>query len=257
MLRFFRRIRKELLDRGTTSKYLIYAVGEIMLVMIGILLALQVNNWNDNKKQRAREVEIIHEIRDDLNITKNDIKRAIQIHRDAIKSMQTIKSAILEENPIDDKIILDIQKSIQDDQAYPKTIGYNILKTIGFDLISNKSLRSRIAKVYDLWLGLLVDFGEDNEKYDIALKIKPFLIKHLVLNRDEKDTITFGTHNDTIVVNDWSIKDYFNFMNDEDFAFTLQEQMMVRKDKILLHESARKEIDRVLQLIELELRESK
>jgi hypothetical protein len=42
MLTFFRRFRKELLDRGSTSKYLLYAIGEILLVMIGILLALQV-----------------------------------------------------------------------------------------------------------------------------------------------------------------------------------------------------------------------
>ena len=54
MLTFFRRIRKGLLGDGATSKYLLYAVGEILLVMIGILLALQVNNWNEGRKEQLQ-----------------------------------------------------------------------------------------------------------------------------------------------------------------------------------------------------------
>ena len=50
MLPFFRRIRQSLLTNGAARKYLFYAAGEVLLVMIGILLALQVNNWNENRK---------------------------------------------------------------------------------------------------------------------------------------------------------------------------------------------------------------
>jgi hypothetical protein len=46
MLKFFRRIRRKLLDEGSLRKYLVYAIGEITLVVIGILIALQINNWN-------------------------------------------------------------------------------------------------------------------------------------------------------------------------------------------------------------------
>jgi len=58
MIKFFRRIRQRLLPEnkpalsaGRLSKYLLYAVGEIALVMIGILLALQINNWNEHKRK--------------------------------------------------------------------------------------------------------------------------------------------------------------------------------------------------------------
>ncbi len=51
MIKFFRRIRQNLLSEGKTGKYFKYAIGEIVLVMIGILLALQVNNWNERKKE--------------------------------------------------------------------------------------------------------------------------------------------------------------------------------------------------------------
>ena len=52
MLRFFRQIRQRLITDNKFSKYLLYAVGEIILVMIGILLALQVNNWNQEQEQQ-------------------------------------------------------------------------------------------------------------------------------------------------------------------------------------------------------------
>ena len=50
MIKFFRKIRQNLLSEGKTGKYFKYAIGEIVLVMIGILLALQVNNWNQRLK---------------------------------------------------------------------------------------------------------------------------------------------------------------------------------------------------------------
>ncbi|WP_243471151.1 DUF6090 family protein [Winogradskyella sp. MH6] len=50
MIKFFRHIRKNLINEGKTSKYLKYALGEIILVVIGILIALQINNWNEDHK---------------------------------------------------------------------------------------------------------------------------------------------------------------------------------------------------------------
>ena len=73
MINFFRRIRKQLADDNKPLKYMRYAVGEIVLVMIGILLALQVNNWNEVRKSKIK-AEIFKEkiisdlIKDTLNI---------------------------------------------------------------------------------------------------------------------------------------------------------------------------------------------
>ena len=62
MLKFFRKIRQQLLSDNQFTKYALYALGEILLVMIGILLALQVNNWNEQKKNKAAEQHLLKDL---------------------------------------------------------------------------------------------------------------------------------------------------------------------------------------------------
>lgn len=67
MIKFFRHIRKQLLTENKFSKYFLYAIGEIFLVVIGILIALQVNDWNENKKQENRKTEVTKSLVVELN----------------------------------------------------------------------------------------------------------------------------------------------------------------------------------------------
>ena len=66
MIKFFRRIRRKLLDEGNLKRYLVYAIGEILLVVIGILLALQINAWNQSEKDKDEEKEYLERIVTDL-----------------------------------------------------------------------------------------------------------------------------------------------------------------------------------------------
>jgi hypothetical protein len=59
MIKFFRRIRQKLLEQNRFSKYMFYATGEILLVVIGILIALQVNTWNEKRKQEILEIQYL------------------------------------------------------------------------------------------------------------------------------------------------------------------------------------------------------
>jgi ABC-type phosphate transport system permease subunit len=69
MPKFFRNIRQKLLNENKFSKYVIYAIGEIILVVIGVLIALQIDNWNDFEKNKRQEQVIVDNILQDL---KND-----------------------------------------------------------------------------------------------------------------------------------------------------------------------------------------
>ena len=67
MLKFFRNIRKKLVSEGNTSKYIKYAIGEIILVVIGILIALQINNWSEISKNRDKEITYLNRITTNLS----------------------------------------------------------------------------------------------------------------------------------------------------------------------------------------------
>jgi hypothetical protein len=67
MIKFFRHIRQTMINENRFTKYFLYAVGEILLVVIGILIALQINNWNENQKLRQRQVDLMNALILDLN----------------------------------------------------------------------------------------------------------------------------------------------------------------------------------------------
>lgn len=66
MIKFFRKIRYNLMETGKTGKYLKYAIGEIVLVVIGILIALQINNWNEKRKDSMKENHIVKSLYNEL-----------------------------------------------------------------------------------------------------------------------------------------------------------------------------------------------
>jgi len=78
MLKFFRKIRKNLINQNRFSKYLIYAIGEIILVVIGILIALSINNWNEGRKSRVVELRVLKQIEADLNKTLPQLEGAVK-----------------------------------------------------------------------------------------------------------------------------------------------------------------------------------
>ena len=78
MIKFFRKIRQKLLSKNKFSKYLIYAIGEIVLVVIGILIALEINNNNEAKVNKDRFLGVLQEIETDLF---NDLPKVFWILR--------------------------------------------------------------------------------------------------------------------------------------------------------------------------------
>ena len=66
MIKFFRKIRYSLMEQNKTSKYFKYAIGEVVLVVIGILIALSINNWNEDRKERNKEVSYLKNLKVDL-----------------------------------------------------------------------------------------------------------------------------------------------------------------------------------------------
>ena len=79
MIKFFRKIRQRLLSENKITKYLIYALGEILLVVIGILIALQINNWSEEQKRRIIEDGVIVALNSEYKEAKEDLGRKISL----------------------------------------------------------------------------------------------------------------------------------------------------------------------------------
>ena len=87
MIKFFRKIRQKLLSENKFSKYLLYAIGEIVLVVIGILIALQINNWNESRKQEVEQIKLLQNF-------KNSIVSDIESFDHYIEEYGTIHNSI-------------------------------------------------------------------------------------------------------------------------------------------------------------------
>jgi len=165
-----------------TAKYMKYAIGEIVLVVIGILIALQINNWNEEKKAKSFEVKMLNEIRKDLiqdTIYFNMIKKRAELAFNAANKMMGIMYSKDETN--DSILIIGKEMFIKFQFNYHKG-SYEAIKSTGMDRISNDSLRNQLTDMYDFVLPRVMKFLTDNrskekEESDVFEFIKMGLVK--------------------------------------------------------------------------------
>lgn len=82
MIKIFRHIRQQLLSQNKFSKYLIYAIGEIILVVIGILIALSINNWNETRKSENNKQKLMFALKQEFSINKRTLEeRSLELHK--------------------------------------------------------------------------------------------------------------------------------------------------------------------------------
>ena len=148
MIKLFRNIRQNLLMENKTGKYFKYAIGEIVLVVIGILIALQINNWNEHKKEQAFEKEILEQIRVNLIKDKLTLEDIRVNFKNALSSTDKILNATWTPEEKDSAKYW-LGSIIQFDRFQPLTNAYEVAKSKGLDLITNKQLRFQIGAYYD------------------------------------------------------------------------------------------------------------
>lgn len=98
MIKFFRCIRKDLISNGKTGKYFKYAIGEIILVVIGILIALQINNWNEKQKLDSKTQEYYVQLKDNLNKDVIFANQIIEKFENYLKDLEAYTNSYYEED---------------------------------------------------------------------------------------------------------------------------------------------------------------
>ncbi len=134
------------MSENKTGKYFKYAIGEIVLVMVGILLALQVNNWNENRKAQEKEVRLLIELKDDLLETKNDLLTDIEKAQQILATTNAVYKAIIEDQISDTRPFkLSTSYILDTAMLFPKLSAYEAIQSEGITIISNDDLRKKIT----------------------------------------------------------------------------------------------------------------
>ena len=245
MIKIFRKIRQQLLIENKFSKYLIYAIGEIVLVVIGILIALSLNNWNQWQQQREKETIILNDLKENLESNIQLLENEMKHIKRCNQSGELIYQLVKNENtnglitPEDwHRALLNGGNLILSQE------GYESLKNNGFDIIINADLKKEIIFLFEnVHLGLLrsLQWGAsvqaDNDK---------FILEHFYVNNDDEGNPIFGM----------IPRDYKNVIKNHYYFGLIDISRGQRSVYLELYAKVLKHNQRVLQLIKDELEES-
>jgi len=188
MIKIFRQIRLQLIGEGKTGKYLKYAIGEIVLVVIGILIALQVNNWNERRKLQNEGQEILKALNTEFKNNRKVLLDRIDYLEDANKYVKAVLSLTNKDEFQLNEVNIDsiISLSLQYGNYNPANSTIQELISSGkLNLIENNTLKENLFN----WLQVLEDTDEDFKNQD--LQAITMLEVYLSKNISFKNTITY------------------------------------------------------------------
>ena len=248
MFKFFRKIRENLFLEGNKGRYLKYALGEIFLVVIGILIALSINNWNEERKNKEAEYQYYCKLLDDFEL---DRKNIAQLYHESQLKIESSKQLLLDLRTKEkDKsyLINNYLKGLRTNVFVPSKVAITDLISSGkLNLMHNEKLKNDLIRYYAELDKLLYQLEINHSKN----------LERIFLYDDLNQ---FGNHYfdyvaqslgseivNTLPINDWHLdsdsKYYKQFQNDLVFFVTMGEREKQHFDNILLEmESTYKEL---------------
>ncbi len=183
MIKFFRKIRYRLVSESKFSKYLLYAGGEIVLVVIGILIALQINNWNQTSIRANLERKMLQELL--TNLRKDSIDNAINArwYERVAKSARIINKTLEQKTPWHDSLANHYGNIYTHGISTYNTSAYDNLESIGFNLIKNDSIRIALTNLYGISYKLVEKTEDQLSKDNFNTMIAPVFTTRLKMER--------------------------------------------------------------------------
>jgi hypothetical protein len=155
MINFLRRIRRDLINENKTSIYLIYAVGEVVLVVFGILIALQIDNWNENKRIRNTEQQYLLALKEEFSFNKGELESIMNRNKLNFDNALRILDNTGPENPAitDEEFGRLLTSSLSTETQFDPNQGVldEIISSGKLSIFSSKELRFAISS----WSGIL------------------------------------------------------------------------------------------------------
>ncbi|TXD64262.1 DUF6090 family protein [Polaribacter glomeratus] len=187
MIKFFRKIRQNLLKEGKTTKYFKYAIGEIVLVVIGILIALQINNWNEENANHKKQIDYLKSLKNEMESNLQNVNKEEQHILDFMKREEVLVKIMSSSKAIDstsDKTIFKFYFDIYNDDVITNIETGAISEIIssgGLQYIKNDSIRKLIAS-WDTNT-YLVKYQEENLKETLKEIDNLFFDEELISTR--------------------------------------------------------------------------
>ena len=179
MIKFFRKIRQKMLTENKFSNYLLYAFGEILLVVIGILIALQINNWNEINKNKSTESEYLKELLEDFELNLQKSQQVTTRIEDVLPQLTgLLEQSALEQPTISVDSMNNAFKLLNSMPAYSSTDrAYNNLIGSGdFKLITNSEIKTEIADYYKA-LDIL-NLVQNTHEMQLVNAFQPYIMEY-------------------------------------------------------------------------------
>ncbi len=198
MLKFFRKIRQQLLSENSYSKYLLYAAGEILLVMIGILLALQVNNWNGQRMDRKNETQFLKRLHSDILWDMDILSENLARLSSKKERLQQVRK-IFENKEIlnKDSLFYLLERSAvmgTDLREDRRKSTFEEMVTAGqLQIIQDVALRNNVARFYSMWNHWYDRVSNHRSDYRMLIfklcDLQKVLNKELIFSKEEQITL--------------------------------------------------------------------
>jgi hypothetical protein len=153
------------MKKNKTGKYLKYAIGEIVLVVIGILIALSINNWKEGQKADEFEYKILNEIYISLLENIEIVDRSINFHEMGKTSCQIILDHFKDNLKYHDSIELHFSRSLFWYKVSADYSAYETAKSYGLHIIENDSIRNLLSDIYEGDFKLIATFERRNHDF--------------------------------------------------------------------------------------------
>ena len=149
MIKFFRKMRYNLMSENKMGKYFKYAIGEILLVVIGILIALQINNWNENKKSIQQEKTYYCKIAEDLQVDIRNINNSITTINTRLARTERFLKNLLKIQKDKQVVLKDWTATIRYYKFMPTKAAIADITSSGkLETLRNQTLKKRILSHY-------------------------------------------------------------------------------------------------------------
>jgi len=188
MIKFFRKIRQQMLTENKFSKYLLYAIGEIILVVIGILIALQINTWNNTNIDRQKEKEYLNNLIEDLktqtNLINTQIKHEANMRLNCEKALRQLNA----KNINGDSITVYLGNITRRTFVVNDPTFQDLISSGNILLIKDNELRKKILSFYQ-YLEYSALVMQTSNETSIA-EYRDFLFDNNVVNMNFIDDLT-------------------------------------------------------------------